>query len=159
MRIGLLAGLAVPALALAWPAIPVASAANTPTFRDCSLVGGLDPDFVELIGAKVTPEGTLTVSPKTTALTLKASESSDPKDNENHVTFSISVTAPGVATRAASGEGTGEVELQAPLRRRIVGRQYTISWAATFDNGGHACPSELTPENTTPKPFVVTVAR
>ena len=53
----------------------------------------------------------------------------------------------------------GMVELQAPLRRRIVGRQYTISWAATFDNGGHACPSELTPENTTPKPFVVTVAR
>jgi len=159
MRIRLLAGLAVPALALAWPAIPAASAANTPTFRDCSFFGGLDPDFVELVGANVTPEGTLTVSPKTTSLTLKASESSDAKDNEGFDTFKISVTAPGVPTRSATGEGTGTVELQAPLRRRIVGRQYTISWAATFDNGGHACPSELTPENTTPKPFVVTVAR
>ena len=158
MRIRLLAGLAVPALALAWPAIPAASAANTPTFRDCSLSGGLDPDFVELIGAKVTPEGTLTVSPKTASLTLKASESSDPKDNEGHDTFKISVTAPGVATQAASGEGTGKVELEAPLRRRIIGRQYTISWAATFDNGLHSCPGEFTPENTTPKPFVVTVA-
>src|ERR1700756_3185141 len=70
MRTRLLAGRAAPALALAWPAIPAASAANTATFRDCSFFGGLDPDFVELIGAKVTPEGTLRVSPNTTSLTL-----------------------------------------------------------------------------------------
>ena len=49
----------------------------------------------------MTPEGTLTVSPKTTALTLKASESSDPKDNENHVTFSISYVAIVVRARLA----------------------------------------------------------
>jgi hypothetical protein len=87
-----------------------------------------------------------------------ASESSDPGDNLNHVTFQVTVTSPGVPTQTVSGEATGKVLLSAPLRKsRKVGRTYTIGWAATFDDGNHPCPSEFTPENTTPKPFVVTV--
>jgi hypothetical protein len=160
MRIRLLAGLALPAIALASPLVTTASAANTPTFRDCSLIApGIDPDFVELIGANVTPEGSLTVSPLSTQVTVKASESSDPKDNEGHVTLSVSVSSPGIATKTVAGEGTGAVSLPVRLLRHRLGRQYTISWAATFDNGNHLCPSETTPENTTPKPFIVTVAK
>jgi hypothetical protein len=160
MRIRLFAVAAVPAIALALPSVPAASAANTPTFRDCSLlVSGIDPDFVELIGARVSSEGTLSVPPKQTHVNVKASESSDPGDSEGHVTLELTITAPGVRTRTVTGAGTGQVELEAPLRRRIVGRQYTISWAATFDNGNHLCPSENTPENTSPNPFVVGIAR
>ncbi len=90
---------------------------------------------------------------------LEASESSDPKDNEGHVTLTVTVTSPRVPTQNVSGAGTGKVLLAVPLRRtKRTGRTYTISWAATFDNGGHKCPSELTPENETAKPFAVSVA-
>jgi hypothetical protein len=156
MHIRLLAGLAVPAIALASPAIPAASAANSPTFRDCSLlVAGVDPDFVQLSGVNVSSGGALTIPPKQTQVMIKASESSDPGDSEGHVTLKVSVSAPGTTTRTVSGAAVGKVELAVPIRRRIVGRQYTISWSATFDNGNHLCPSENTPENTKPNPFVV----
>ncbi len=90
---------------------------------------------------------------------LEASESSDPEDSAGHVTLSVAVTASDVPTQTVSGAGTGAVVLQVPLVGSGVGRAYTISWSATFDNGMHACPSTVTPENTPsdPHPFVVTV--
>ncbi|TML00319.1 MAG: hypothetical protein E6G34_02200 [Actinobacteria bacterium] len=155
-RIGVFVGLTV--LALALGPIDSAGAANSPTFRDCSLfVSGFDPDFVQISGVTVTPEGTLTVPLSQKQVPIEASESSDPGDNLAHVTLTVSVTAPHVPAQSLSGEATGRVELSAPLRKRKRGRSYTISWAATFDNGNHLCPSESTPENTTPKPFVVSI--
>jgi len=153
----LLVGLGAATAAMAWFGVPAASAANGPTFRDCSLAAGLDPDFVQLFGVAVGPEGALTVPRGQEQVSIEASESSDPGDNLAHVTFKVTVTSPGVSTQSVSGEATGKVELSAPLVRRKPGRSYTISWAATFDNGNHLCPSESTPENTTPKPFVVSI--
>jgi hypothetical protein len=151
-------GLAALAAALASPAIPTADAANSPTFRDCSLlVSGLDPDFVEISAVKVSKSGALTVQRGQTSVGMLASESSDPGDMENHVTFTVSVSSPGLLTHTVSGEGVGKVMLAAPLRRSHVRRTYTVEWAATFDNGGHLCPSEKTPENTSANPFIVTV--
>jgi hypothetical protein len=137
----------------------LAQAANSPTFRDCSLfVVGFDPDFVQISGVTVTGSS-LTVSPNPGPVFLKASESSDPGDSAGHVTLNVTVTAPGVATQTLAGNGTGAVTLQVPLTGAGVGRTYTISWAATFDNGNHLCPSAQTPENTAPNPFGVTVAK
>jgi len=56
--------------------------------------------------------------------------------------------------QTVSGAGTGKVRVSVPLAPGA--KSYTISWAATFDNGNHQCPSVFTPENETPKPFVVT---
>jgi hypothetical protein len=152
-------GLAVLAGALASPAIPTANAANSPTVRDCSLfVVGFDPDFVEISGVTVESNGALTVPRGQTQVGVLASESSDPGDSKGHVTLSVTVTAPGVATQQVSGAAVGKVLLSAPLgKSKAVGRTYTIEWAATFDNGGHLCPSANTPENTKPNPFFVTV--
>ena len=154
-RIGAFVGLTV--LAIALGPIDSAGAANSPTFRDCSLFSGFDPDFVQISGVTVTPEGTLTVPRSQKQVPIEASESSDPGDSLGHVTLTVSVTALHVPTQSVSGEATGKVELSAPLVRRKPGRSYTISWAATFDNGNQLCPSESTPENTTPKPFVVSI--
>src|SRR5438552_2937597 len=157
-RIRIPVGLAVMAVGLASPVIPAASAANSPTFRDCSLlVAGIDPDFVQLSEVTVAPEGTLTVPRSRKHVTIEASESSDPGDGEGHVTLDVSVTAPHVPAQSLSGAATGRVVLAVPLLRRKIGRTYTISWAATFDNGNHLCPSEQTPENTTPDPFRVRI--
>jgi len=156
-RIGVFVGLTALAIALG-PAIDSAGAANSPTFRDCSLfVEGFDPDFVQVSEVTVTPAGALTVPLSQAQVPIEASESSDPGDSMGHVTLSVSVSAPHVLTQSLSGEGTGKVELLVPLHKRKRGRSYTISWAATFDNGNHLCPSESTPDNTAPKPFVVTV--
>ena len=156
-RIGAFVGLTV--LAIALGPIDSAGAANSPTFRDCSaFVEGFDPDFIQLSGVRVGPGGGLTVPPGQHQVSLKASESSDPGDNLGHVTLDVTVTAPGVPTRTVSGAGTGFVLLSVPLVGSGVGRTYTISWAATFDNGNHPCPSPNTPDNTTPNPFVVTVS-
>jgi hypothetical protein len=129
-------------------------------FRDCSLAAGVDPDFVELSGAIVTSDGSLTVLPSQNSLGLTASESSDPGDSAGHVTLTSTITSPGIPSQTVSGMGTGRVVLQLPLVGSGAGRVYTISWAATFDNGPHGCPSLLTPANTPidPHPFVVTVA-
>src|SRR2546430_1651740 len=152
-------GLAALAAALASPAIPTAAAENTPTFRDCSLfVAGFDPDFVQISGVMVGSNGALTVRRGQTQVGMLASESSDPGDMEGHVTLTVTVTAAGVGAQQVSGAGVGKVLLFAPLHKsKAVGRTYTIEWAATFDNGGHLCPSANTPENTAPNPFVVTV--
>jgi hypothetical protein len=155
-----LAGLVVAIVgAISIPALPI-RAANSPTLRDCSaFVPGFDPDFIQLSGVTVAADGTLTVFPSQNQVELEASESSDPEDSAGHVTLSVAVTASDVPTQTVSGAGTGAVVLQVPLVGSGVGRAYTISWSATFDNGMHACPSTVTPENTPsdPHPFVVTV--
>jgi hypothetical protein len=158
-RLRVLLGLAPLTMGIGWVAAPAATAANGPTFRDCSLfVSGFDEDFVQLSGVTVSPQGTLTVQPSQKQVQLEASESSDPGDSSGHVTLAVTVTAPQVPTQTVSGAGTGLVVLAAPLTGSGTGRTYTISWAATFDNGNHLCPSASTPENTTPIPFVVKVA-
>src|SRR5205807_8398048 len=117
-RIGALlgvGGLAVGALALAAPA---ATAQNSPTFRDCSiLVQGVDPDFVQLFGVMLSPHGSLTVPPTERQLQLEASESSDPGDSAGHVTLKATVSAPHVATHTISGAGTGKAVVSVPLTK------------------------------------------
>jgi hypothetical protein len=118
----------------------------------------LDPDFVQLFGVTVGPTGNLSVRRGQHQVQLEASESSDPGDSLGHVTLNATVTTPHVPTQMVSGAETGKVVLAVPLlKSRQIGRTYTISWVATFDNGNHVCPSAQTPENTEPHPFVVTV--
>jgi hypothetical protein len=155
-----LLGLCTLAVAMCWQAAPSADAANSPTFRDCALAGGVDPDFVKLTGATVGPGGSLIVSRGQTQVGIEASESSDPGDNLGNVTLDVKVSSHKQPTIERSGAGTGKVVLSIPLERsNNVGRSYTISWADTTDNGNHACPSTSTPENTRPIPFVVTVQK
>ena len=99
----------------------------------------------------------MTVPPSQKQVQLEASESSDPGDSAGHVTLSSTVTAAHVPARTVSGAAVGRVVLSVPLIGSRPGRSYTINWAATFDNGMHQCPSAVTPENTSPNPFVVTV--
>lgn len=145
------------AMALPASAIPV-HAANSPAFRDCSaFVEGFDPDFVAISGVAVAPDGTLSVDPSTNSVTMEASESSDPGDSSNSVTFSVTVSTPGRLAQTFSGAAVGKVILTVPLARSGAGRTYTVDWSATFDNGAHACPSPETPDNTSSNPFLVTV--
>ena len=67
------------------------------------------------------------------------------------------VAGPGGHARTLSGAAVGSVVLSVPLLVSRTGKTYTISWAATFDNGNHLCPSPQTPDNTAPNPFIVTV--
>jgi hypothetical protein len=150
-------GVAALAAGTSWLAVAPAGAANSPTFRDCSFAGGTDPDFVRLSEVTVAPNGTLTVPAGQTQVTLEASESSNPGDNVGHVKLKAKVSSRHVRTQKRSGAGTGKVTLALPLNASSVGRSYTISWMDTTDNGHHHCPSAGTPENTSPKPFVVTV--
>lgn len=152
-----LASLGAIALALViTPATP-ARAANSPTFRDCSLIAGLDPDFVEISLVTVTPQGTLTVPASQRSVDVEASESSDPGDNLAHVTLSVTVSRGQTVLETLNGAGTGRVVLSVPLPRSGGGKTFTIGWAAVFDSGNHPCPSPNTPQNTAPNPFVVTV--
>jgi len=148
-------------LALGAAAVPSSApvvAANSPTFRDCSLlVEGIDPDFVQLSGVTVTPQGTLTVPPSVNSVQIEASESSDPGDSSGHVTLTVTVTAAHLPTRVVHGAAVDHVFLAVPLGGSGTGRVYTINWSATFDNGQHPCPGAITPDNTTPHPFVVSV--
>jgi hypothetical protein len=139
-------------------AVAPAGAANSPTFRDCSFAGGLDPDFVQLSGATAGPNGTLMVSPSQSQVQIEASESSDPGDSNGADTLKVTVTAPNAAPRTLSGAGIGKVDLAVPLSGAAPGSSYSIDWAATFDNGNHMCPSGSTPQNTSPNPFVLTVS-
>jgi hypothetical protein len=134
-----------------------AGAANSPTFRDCSHVAGLDPDFVQLTGATVGPGGTLTVTSSQPSVTVEASESSIPGDNLNMVSFSVTVSGPGLSPKTVSGMGTGHVTLSVPLSGVAPGGQYTLNWSATFDNGSHQCPGPQDAQNMTANPFVLHV--
>jgi len=156
LRLLAIAGLLASAFAVV-PSAP-ASAANSPTFRDCSLFAeGVDPDFVQISGVSVSPQGTLTVAASQNSVQLVASESSDPGDQSQHLTFSVTVTSAKLPATTFSGAGTGRVLLDVPLARSGMGRTYTIDWAAVFDNGQHPCPGSDTPDNPGPNPFVVTV--
>jgi hypothetical protein len=145
--------------------MPNCSAENSPIVRDCSFAstqgGSVDADFVVLAGGtlRVGANGALTVLPSQNSLVLTASESVDTGDNAGTVTLSGSVAAPGIPTQKFFGTGTGHVIWQLPLNgsSSSVGRVYTISWFATFDNGQHMCPSTITPSNTAPNPYIVTV--
>jgi PASTA domain-containing protein len=150
-------GLAALTMVAVWIGASNAEAANSPTFRDCSFLGGIDPDFVQLSGTTMDSQGKLT-APAQAPVSLKASESSDPGDMSNMVTLHLTVSAPGAPSRTAAGSGTGHVTLAVGLIGSASGTtQDTISWAATFDNGSHSCPSSSTPQNTSPMPFVVNV--
>jgi PASTA domain len=150
-RLALVAALASAALLIVL--VPAAGAANSPTFRDCSLLSGFDPDSVQLSGVTGGPGGTLTTSQG--QVNLQASESLNAADQMNHVTFKATVSTANAASRTLSGAGTGKVNLTIPMIGSGMGRSETISWAATFDNGNHPCPSSMTPQNTTPQPFIV----
>lgn len=138
------------------PANP-AGAANSATLRDCAHVFGVDPDFVQLTGATVASDGSLAIPSSQAAVTLKASESAIPGDNLNHVSFSVTVTGTGAATRTISGTGVGHVTLSVPLGGVAVGGHYSLDWSATFDSGTHVCPGPADPLNPTSNPFVLTV--
>jgi hypothetical protein len=154
-----LVAVALTAALLALPSSP-ARAANSPTFRDCSVLIGLDPDFVQLYGVALN-NGALTVRPNQATVQIEASESSDPGDSAGHVTLDVTARAAGVTPASVSGHGTGLVTLTLHLPAPQPGRTYTINWSATFDNGVHACPAVYTLANTPsqPNPFVVTVRR
>jgi hypothetical protein len=139
-------------------AAQAAGAANSPTHRDCAFSGGLDPDYVELLGVTADSHGGLTVPASQTSIQVKASESSDPGDSNGHDTLALSASAPGRATQMASGAAVGKVVVSVPLASPAPGTTYTISWTATFDNGNHHCPGAQTPQNATAHPFVVTVS-
>ena len=157
LRLAAIAGLLASAFTV-WPGAP-AHAANSPTFRDCSLfVEGADPDFVQISGVAVSPQGSLTVSASQNSVQMLASESSDPGDQSQHLTFSVTVTSGRQRARTFSGAGTGKVVLDIPLTGSGMGRSYTIDWTAVFDNGQHPCPGSDTPDNPGPNPFVVTVS-
>jgi hypothetical protein len=160
LKVFVAAGVAVAATVVGVSAGP-AKAANDPILRDCALPLGLDPDFVEITSVAVGPSGSLTVPLSNPRVVLIASESSDPGDSSGADTFHLVVSSPGLATQTLSGTGIGKVTLDVGLARARIGRSYTIRWAATFDGGNHACPSPLTPANTTAggNPFVVTVRR
>src|SRR5437588_2927070 len=101
--------------AIAWIWVPAVQAANSPTFRDCALPGGFDPDFVQLNGATVGPDGSLSVIPSQNSVQMIASESPDPGDSGGHVTLTVTATADNVPTQTVSGVGVGAVSLSVPL--------------------------------------------
>jgi hypothetical protein len=152
-----LAGLGAVLAGLVMLAVGTAGAANSPTYRDCSFVGGLDPDFVQLMGTTAGPNNTLTVPASQGQVQVKASESSDPGDSNGHDTLKVTVSAPNVAPRTVSAAGTGMAIATVPLSGAASGASYTVDWIATFDNGNHLCPGSQTPQNAMSNPFVVTV--
>jgi hypothetical protein len=132
---------------------PAARAADGPTFRDCSFVGGLDPDFVRVLDTS--PR--LTVSESQQDVDLIASESTDPMDSSGGVTLSATISSPGIPSTVVKGANTGFVSLDIPLHESRAGRIYTITWSATFDSGNHPCPGATLPTTTDGTPFKITV--
>ena len=138
---------------------------NSPILRDCSAGHpqpflASDPDTVVLSGSTLKlRNGVLSVLPSQNELVLTASESGDPGDNAGTDQLFATVSTPGQPTQSFFGTGTGFVILGIPLNTQDVGQVFTISWHATFDNGGHTCPSAMTPSNTSPIPFVVTAVK
>jgi hypothetical protein len=150
---------------------PAASAdVNGPTTRDCSLLvpaigttfPGEDPDFIQLSGVTVNPDGSLT-APGPAApgnppnlVSLEASESPDASDQAHQVSFSATVSAPGIPDQSfGPTTGIGSVTFSFPLTGAAPGSSYTIAWNATFDNGAHPCPGPVTPGTLMANPFTV----
>ncbi|HKO29159.1 MAG TPA: hypothetical protein VJU80_17000 [Solirubrobacteraceae bacterium] len=145
------------AFAALWVPANAAGAANSPTFRDCSHVFGVDPDFIQLTGATLGSDGKLTVPSSQAVVTLKASESSIPGDNLNKVSFSVTVSGTGSSAKTISGTGIGHVTLSVPLTGVAAGGQYSLDWSAVFDGGTHRCPGPADPQNPASSPFVLSV--
>jgi hypothetical protein len=145
------------AFAAAWLPAQAVGAANSPTFRDCAHTLGIDPDFVQLTGATNGPGGTLTVPSSQTSVTVEASESSLPGDNLNHASLSVTVNGTAISPKTVSGMGTGKVTLSVPIWGVAAGGQYSLDWAANFDNGSHSCPGSSDPQNPSSNPFVLHV--
>lgn len=144
--------------------MPDAMAENGPIIRDCSFAatpgGSVDADFVLVSGQTLkVKNGVLTALTSQNLVNLTASESMDTGDSAGKVTLQASVSSPGQPTLSFTGSGTGFTILGIPLNGSSVGRVYTISWAATFDGGQHMCPSQITPSNTAPNPFMITVVK
>ncbi|TMM10564.1 MAG: PASTA domain-containing protein [Actinobacteria bacterium] len=155
-RLHLLVGSLALLVVIAGLAVTGSNAANSPTYRDCSLVGGFDPDYIQLTGASVGPGGALRAQSQKT-VKLAAWESTGFMDRTHHVTFHVTVSAPGSPSRKVSGDGTGHVSLKLPLVGSPTGRTNTVDWAAVFDNANHPCPGSDTPQNVTSNPFVIKV--
>jgi hypothetical protein len=144
--------------------MPNCRADNSPVLRDCSFastpVSSTDADFVLLSAPTLKlRNGLLSILTSENALTITASESVDTNDNKGTVQLFATVSTPGAPTQSFFGSGTGFVNLGIPVSSSSVGQVFTIVWHATFDNGQHACPSSVTPSNTTPIPFVVTAVK
>lgn len=154
-RAGLLVGALLATSLALLPATP-AHAGNSPTFRDCSLLIGIDPDFVQLYGAQL-QNGVLTVPVSAPTVEVQASESSDPGDMSGHVTLHITVAAGGTTVGTFSGARVGSVLLNVALSQPRPGKTYSINWTATFDNGLHPCPGLIDFGNSKANPFVVTI--
>ena len=129
--------------------------ANGPTTRDCSLKGGADPDFVQIMGVSVSATGALTATGS--SVSILASESSDPGDMTHHVTLTVTRSAAGMLSKTFKGAGTGRVTLAIPLTG-AAGTKFTLKWKAVFDSGFHACPGAIDANSKTEVPFVVTSA-
>lgn len=141
-----------------------ALADNSPVVRDCSFastpVSSTDADFVLLSSPTLkVRNGVLSILTSENTMTLTASESVDTNDNQGTVQLFATVSAPGTPTQSFFATGKSFANIGIPVSSSSVGQVFTISWHATFDNGGHACPSSVTPSNTTPIPFVVTAVK
>ena len=147
--------------------MPTAQAENSPNMRDCSFgvpPGAVDDDFVILTGMTVRPDlasGTLIALPNQNMVHVTASESLDANDHtsSNAVHITATVSAPGIAPVTVANNGLGWSTVQVPLNGSSPGLVYTITWSATFDGGGHMCPSAVTPQNTGPNPFTIKIVK
>jgi hypothetical protein len=135
-------------LAVTLVAAPVASAANTPTHRDCAFVGGFDPDYLDLSMVNVSSSGSLTAPGD--QVKLFASEA--PGEGPSNDALSATVSSPGTNTETVSGTGFGTVTLGIPLLNPAPGKTYTIVWNANFDNSNPAAPTRNCPSTGTAIP-------
>ena len=143
-------------------------AANSANLRDCSFgmpPASVDDDFVMITGMTlkaVDPtNGPLTALPSQNIVHLTASESLDTNDHgsSNTVHISGTVSAPGTTPVTLSSNGVGWATVQLPLNGSAPGVVYTISWNASFDGGGHTCPSSITLQNTASNPFTIKIVK
>lgn len=149
-------------------ALTSARAENSANIRDCSFgvpPASVDDDFVMVTGMTlkaVDPtKGPLIALPSQNIVHLTASESLDAMDHQssNVVTIQATVTSNGVTSLPIKNKGIGWTTVEIPLNGSAPGVTYTINWNASFDGGGHTCPSSVTPQNTGPNPFVINIVK
>ena len=149
---------------------PAAQAENSANIRDCAFgvpPAAVDDDFVMVTGMTlkaVDPKnGPLVALPSQNVVHVTASESLDANDHtsSNLVHITATVSAPGIAPRTFANNGVGWATVQVPLSGSAPGVVYTITWSASFDGGGHTCPSSVTPQNMTAgsNPFIINIVK
>jgi len=149
---------------------PAAQAENSANIRDCSFgvpPAAVDDDFVMVTGMTLKAidplNGPLVALASQNSVNVTASESLDANDHtsSNLVHITATVSAPGVAPQTFANNGVGWSTVQVPLNGSAPGVVYTITWSASFDGGGHTCPSSVTPQNTTAgsNPFVIKIVK